>query len=160
MRPHVALFALLLAAPLAAEPQERIPGEHWMRYADPADAGFDARALEEAHETWKRISSSAFMVVADGAVVVGWGDLERRFMCHSVRKSFLSALFGIYVDRGQIGIAADVEADRDLRQPAVRALRLHVGHALDAVDGLFERRGDGRLHRPRALAEPVDGTNP
>lgn len=46
--------------------------------------------------------SSAFLVVADGAVVAAWGEVGRRFMCHSVRKSFLSALYGIYWDRGQI----------------------------------------------------------
>jgi CubicO group peptidase (beta-lactamase class C family) len=81
---------------------ERVPGEHWMRYADPAEAGFDAAQLETARATWEGLPSSAFMVIADGAVVAAWGDVSRRFMCHSVRKSFMSALYGIVWDRGDI----------------------------------------------------------
>jgi CubicO group peptidase (beta-lactamase class C family) len=53
--------------------------------------------------------SSAFLVIADGAVVAAWGDVDRRFMCHSVRKSFLSALYGIYWDRGEIALNMTLE---------------------------------------------------
>jgi CubicO group peptidase (beta-lactamase class C family) len=81
---------------------QRVPGERWMRYADPAEAGFDAERLEAAHRAWEELPSSAFMVVSDGAVVAAWGDASRRFMCHSVRKSFMSALYGIYWDRREI----------------------------------------------------------
>ncbi|HZD05420.1 MAG TPA: serine hydrolase, partial [Longimicrobiales bacterium] len=81
---------------------QRIPGEHWMRYADVEEAGFDAAGLDAARATWEALPSSAFMVVVDGAVVAAWGDMGRRFMCHSVRKSFMSALYGIYWDRGDI----------------------------------------------------------
>jgi CubicO group peptidase (beta-lactamase class C family)/predicted negative regulator of RcsB-dependent stress response len=73
-----------------------------MSYADPAEAGFDAARLEAARTTWEGIPSSAFLVVSNGAVVAAWGDVDRRFMCHSVRKSFMSALYGIYWDRGEI----------------------------------------------------------
>jgi CubicO group peptidase (beta-lactamase class C family) len=73
-----------------------------MSYADPAEAGFDAARLEAARVTWEGIPSSAFLVVSDGAVVAARGDVDRRFMCHSVRKSFMSALYGIYWDRGEI----------------------------------------------------------
>ena len=73
-----------------------------MQFANPSEAGFDVEKLEAMHETWKSLPSSAFMVIADGAVVAAWGETERRFMCHSVRKSFLSAVFGIYWDRDQI----------------------------------------------------------
>jgi CubicO group peptidase (beta-lactamase class C family) len=73
-----------------------------MVFTDPADAGFDAEKLAAAKATWEELPSSAFMVIADGAVVAAWGDVERRFMCHSVRKSFLSAIFGVYWDKGEI----------------------------------------------------------
>jgi CubicO group peptidase (beta-lactamase class C family) len=73
-----------------------------MRYADVEQAGFDPAKLEAARQTWEGLPSSAFLVIADGAVVAAWGEVERRFMCHSVRKSFLSALYGIYWERGQI----------------------------------------------------------
>ena len=73
-----------------------------MSYADPAEASFDAAGLEAAREIWDGLPSSAFLVISDGAVVAAWGDVDRRFMCHSVRKSFMSALYGIYWDEGVI----------------------------------------------------------
>jgi CubicO group peptidase (beta-lactamase class C family) len=80
-----------------------------MRYTDVADAGFDAARLEAARETWEAMPSAAFMVIADGAVVAAWGDVDRRYMCHSVRKSFLSALYGVYWDRGEIDLNMTLE---------------------------------------------------
>ena len=44
----------------------------------------------------------------------------------------------LHVHRGQVGIAPDVEVDVDGADAAVRARRLHVGHALDAVHDLLE----------------------
>jgi CubicO group peptidase (beta-lactamase class C family) len=99
------ITALLLAAPAAGRAQaigDRFPGDHWMRYTDVAQAGFDPAKLEAARQRWEQLPSSAFFIVADGAVVAAWGEVERRFMCHSVRKSFLSALYGIYWDKGEI----------------------------------------------------------
>ncbi len=100
-RTFLCLF-LGIALALPALAGERVPGEVWLRYADPAQAGFDPARLEQARQTWESLPSSAFMVVADGAVVAAWGEVDRRFMCHSVRKSFLSALYGVYWDQGRI----------------------------------------------------------
>ena len=44
------------------------------------------------------------MVVFDGAVLAHWGPIERRYLCHSMRKSLLSALFGEHVARGTIDL--------------------------------------------------------
>lgn len=96
------LFLIALTCVVAAFAGDRVPGEQWMRYADPADAGFDAAGLEAAREIWEGLPSSAFLVISDGAVVSAWGEVDRRFMCHSVRKSFMSALYGVYWDRGVI----------------------------------------------------------
>ena len=93
--------ALLFLAPVALA-GDRVPGEHWERYADPAQVGFDADTLSALREQWEALDSSAFLIVHDGAIVASWGEVDRRFMCHSVRKSFLSALYGVYHDRGAI----------------------------------------------------------
>ena len=81
-----------------------IPKQNWMKYANPQDAGFSLEKLEKARQYWDSTQSAACMVVHRGAVVAAWGEIERRFMCHSVRKSLLSALYGIYVDAGVIDI--------------------------------------------------------
>ena len=45
------------------------------------------------------------------------------------------------VDLREVLVARDVERDVDRRHAAIGARRRHVGHAFDAVDGLFERGG-------------------
>ncbi|MEM7584246.1 MAG: serine hydrolase [Acidobacteriota bacterium] len=158
----VALLAALSAAPLNAAqraPGERVPGEQWMQYVDPADAGFDAARLAAAKQQWQELPSSAFMVIADGAVVANWGETERRFMCHSVRKSFLSALFGIYWDRGEIELnktMADVgidEAGEGLLESEKQARILDL---LKARSGVFHPAAyAGRTDsRPRGSEGP------
>ena len=152
-------FALLVAAPLAAGPQERVPGERWMRYVDPAEAGFDPRELEAAHATWESLPSSAFLVIADGAVVAGWGDLERRFMCHSVRKSFMSALYGIYYDRGEIELdktLADLGIDDEPDPLLESEKRARIVDLLQARSGVFHPAAyAGRTDsRPRGSEGP------
>jgi len=151
------MLLLFFAAPAMAA--DRVPGEHWMRYADPADAGFDPAALEAAKAAWKSMPSSAFMVVADGAVVAAWGDVSRRFMCHSVRKSFLSALYGIYWDRGEIELnktLADLGID-DAPDPLLPSERqARILDLLKARSGVFHPAAyAGRADsRPRGSEGP------
>jgi hypothetical protein len=96
------VFVISVFFALSTMAGERVPADHWLRYADPADAGFDPVKLAAAKEKWQAMDSSAFMIVADGAVVAAWGEVERRFMCHSVRKSFMSGLYGVYWDQGNL----------------------------------------------------------
>ena len=58
------------------------------------------------------------------------------------------------VNGGDVGIARHVERDGDLADAAVRAGRGHVEHALDAVDGLLERRASPPF-RPSRRWRPV-----
>jgi CubicO group peptidase (beta-lactamase class C family) len=139
MRRAQCLIAILGIA-VAGLAAERVPGEQWMSYVDPTEAGFDADLLEAAHRTWQDLPSSAFMVVADGAVVAGWGDVSRRFMCHSVRKSFLSALYGVYWDREEIELnktLADLGID-DLDDGLLEAeKKARILDLLKARSGVF-----------------------
>jgi CubicO group peptidase (beta-lactamase class C family) len=41
-------------------------------------------------------------------VVAAWGEIDRRFQTHSVRKSLISALIGIYVDEGKVDLSRTV----------------------------------------------------
>ncbi|MBT8395588.1 MAG: serine hydrolase [Gemmatimonadetes bacterium] len=110
--PLLWVLLLLLSVPVAVSGQAaelRFPGDGWERFVNVQEAGFDPVRLEAARTTWESMPSSAFMVIADGAVVAAWGDVGRRFMCHSVRKSFLSALYGIYWDRGDIDLNMTLE---------------------------------------------------
>ena len=52
---------------------------------------------------------SALMIVTDGKVVAEWGNTASRYKTHSVRKAFLSALYGIGVAEGRIDLTSTLE---------------------------------------------------
>jgi CubicO group peptidase (beta-lactamase class C family) len=156
------ILAVVLATPEAGLGQavgHRFPGDRWMRYADVEQAGFDAAKLAAAREAWEGLPSAAFMVIADGAVVAAWGEVERRFMCHSVRKSFLSALYGIYWDRGQIELnktLADLGIDDEPDPLLESEKRARILDLLKARSGVFHPAAyAGRTDtRPRGSEGP------
>ncbi len=90
-------------------PSKRFPGATWDRFSDPEEVGFDPARLAAAKAYWQTIGSSAAMLIYRGAVVAAWGDVDRRFKCHSVRKSLLSALYGIHVDKGGIDLSKTLD---------------------------------------------------
>jgi CubicO group peptidase (beta-lactamase class C family) len=95
----ILLLLLLATGAIAQNPQEA-----WEQYKTPEEAGWSSEKLEQAKELYDSLDAAAFMIVYDGKVLVSWGDVKRRYMCHSVRKSFLSALYGTHVDDGSIDL--------------------------------------------------------
>ncbi len=80
------------------------PVETWMRYETPEEAGWSSKKLSRVEKLSNRAGSAAVMVIYDGAILAQWGQTDRRFMCHSVRKSLLSALYGIAVEEGKVDL--------------------------------------------------------
>jgi len=72
----------------------------------PEEAGFSSQRLLAARAQFDRIGSAAFMALHDGRVFVSWGNVERRFSVHSMRKTLLGSLYGIAVARGQMDTSA------------------------------------------------------
>jgi CubicO group peptidase (beta-lactamase class C family) len=48
---------------------------------------------------------AAYLVVTDGKIVFEWGNTANNFFAHSMRKSLLSGLYGIYVAEGRIDLS-------------------------------------------------------
>jgi CubicO group peptidase (beta-lactamase class C family) len=145
-------FGSGLAAPA------RVPGERWMAYASPEEAGFSSEKLAEAHEYWESIGSSAVFVVVDGAVLVDWGETARRFRCHSVRKSFMSGLYGIHVDNGNIDLEKTLEQLGIDDEPPLTAEE----KTARIVDLLSARSGVYKLaaYEPPQNPKPPRGSHP
>jgi CubicO group peptidase (beta-lactamase class C family) len=80
------------------------PGKHWNEPAA-SPAGWSADKLDIARRQARSIGSTAVMVIDDGKVVAAWGDPGKKVFLHSVRKSLVSALYGIAVRDGKIGLA-------------------------------------------------------
>ena len=60
--------------------------------------------LHAAETFAKEIETAAVLVLHHGRIVFSFGDITHKYMCHSIRKPFLSALYGIYVKKGIIDI--------------------------------------------------------
>jgi CubicO group peptidase (beta-lactamase class C family) len=72
------------------------PGKTWER-ADPADMGWSTSKLKAARDYARELGSTAVLIVQDGRIVASWGDSRRKVRTNSVRKSFISALYGLAV---------------------------------------------------------------
>jgi len=82
------------------------PGESWAHHRTPEAAGFDAGALQSAETVADDAGAAAVVIVVDGKLVAAWGDPEGRYPCHSIRKSFIAALFGPAVAGGYLDLDA------------------------------------------------------
>jgi CubicO group peptidase (beta-lactamase class C family) len=100
------LFLALLLGPGQTASPPAAPAGEWRQYERPEAAGFSSAALEEARLAAERAGSAAVLAVHRGHVLAAWGEVERRFECHSVRKSLVSALVGIHVERGTLALDA------------------------------------------------------
>lgn len=81
--------------------QSPFPGAEWTSAA-PATQGFSQEGIDRAVGYAKQEGSTSGMIVHNGLVVAEWGDVSRKSNLYSVRKSFMSALIGIAIARGQI----------------------------------------------------------
>jgi CubicO group peptidase (beta-lactamase class C family) len=78
------------------------PGAEWEKIADPASVGWSPAALEAARAELSKLSTTGFMAVVDGRVLMEYGDVTVVSYLASVRKSVLSMLFGNYVASGKV----------------------------------------------------------
>ena len=102
--PLLLLVLLLITPAVNASPAEK--KDDWEAYKTPEEAGFSSEKIQIARDYWEtlRPDAGATIVVYKGKILVAWGEVSYKYMCHSVRKSFLSALYGIHVDEGNIDL--------------------------------------------------------
>ncbi|MCF7687032.1 MAG: serine hydrolase [Cephaloticoccus sp.] len=140
------------------ENRDRFPCKDWMQYVDVAEAGFSAERLARAKTYWEHRDSSAFMAVSGGAVIASWGEVDRRFLCHSVRKSLLSALYGVYGEKidleltlGELGIDDEPALTQEEKQARIVDL-------LSARSGIYHEAaaasGEMIANRPARGSQP------
>lgn len=80
------------------------PEKDWYKYQNPEDGGFSSERLAQVKNYYDSTNAKALMIISHGNVVACWGDIEKRYKCHSIRKSLLSGLYGIYFKKGLIDI--------------------------------------------------------
>jgi CubicO group peptidase (beta-lactamase class C family) len=111
----------------------------WLQYKDVKQAGFSQEMLDSVSTTFDQMRSASLMVIYKGKVLMSLGDPSRRFMCHSIRKSFMSAMYGIYLEKG------DLSLDKSLRELGIQdresltetELGATVKHLISARSGIY-----------------------
>ena len=106
----------------------------------PEEAGFSSERLRAARAHFDQIGSAAFMALHDGRVFVSWGNVDRKYSLHSVRKALLGALYGIAVARGEIDTSATLAAlGIDDIPPSLTAeeRQARVIHMLKSQSGVY-----------------------
>jgi CubicO group peptidase (beta-lactamase class C family) len=100
----VRLILAIIVTLVAAAATHAEPGEHWQT-AD-STAGLSAEGLKAVQDYGKAEKPTAVMLVRDGHVIASFGDVRRKVNMQSVRKSLLSALYGIAISEGRISLAS------------------------------------------------------
>lgn len=92
---------------------ELIPGRTWDRPAAPETIGWSTTKLQLADQFARGLSTDAYLVVDQGMLIHEYGGTSRATNVHSIRKSVLSLLIGVYADRGAITLTRSM-ADLDI----------------------------------------------
>jgi CubicO group peptidase (beta-lactamase class C family) len=161
----------LTAAPQAAQAQtgsrvadahKTFPAQSWQVVSSPEKAGWSNEKLAVAHQYADSIHSSAVMIVQGGRVIDEWGDIDKKINGYSMRKSLLSALYGIYAAEGKIDVNETLEQagidetndpltkeERQARIVDLLRARSGVYHQVDFETALMKR-----LRPPRGSHAP------
>ena len=137
------------------------PKGPWLQYKNNETAGFSTQKLEAAKAQFKKMRSSSLMVVHQGKVVAAWGDVSRRFLAHSIRKSLMSAMYGIYEEKGRIDLNKTLQAlgIDDLQGLSDQEKQATVQNLITARSGIYhpaayEPKSMKRNRPQRGSAQP------
>jgi len=129
------------------------PGRVWKRISSKEESEWSSPKLEIAQQYAESIHASSVIVAQCGRLVSEWGDPGKKITTFSVRKSLISALYGIYSAEGKIDINETLEQagiddsplpltheERQARIVDLLRARSGVYHAVDfEVD--FQKKG-------------------
>ena len=103
--------ALGQSVPAKGKSSDSFPGPSWSQIGLLEKAGWSGERLAAARQFAETdsIRTSAVMIIQGGEVVDQWGDFDKKIDVYSVRKSLISALYGIYSSEGVIDINATLE---------------------------------------------------
>ncbi len=115
------------------------PGSEWQQVDDVGNFGWDAGKLDDAYAFFDEYDMASLMIVDDGRLIGARGCTTDRWYVASIRKSFMSATYGKYVDAGEIDLSASladlgIEENNTTLTPQQQAAT--VGHVLVSSTGV------------------------
>jgi CubicO group peptidase (beta-lactamase class C family) len=73
-----------------------------IEHIDPVEKNFSANKLDSLDKFLENAGSSSLLILVDGKVVHEWGDISNKHLIHSIRKTLLNSLYGIFIGNGTI----------------------------------------------------------
>jgi CubicO group peptidase (beta-lactamase class C family) len=158
------IFLVLIGwlAPMTRGADRVWPSPTWTKAEDPAALGWSVGKLATAEDYSRAYAPTAVMIVQDGKVIASWGDVAHKVNIRSMRKSLLSALYGIAVadkrirlDRtiGELGIddrapsLSETEKQATIRDLLMARSGVYHAAAYEAPD-MKARRPQRGSHSP------------
>lgn len=147
----ISLVGLFMYVYFTAEEAEETT---WEQHESLDEAGFNPEAVDQVRTYYDSINSTAAIVISEGKVLFNWGDVTKNTNAHSIRKSFLSALYGIEIDRGTFRMfdtLNDYEVD-DQNPLTTIEKQANLSHLMTSSSGVYLPAGEEswgmRLARP------------
>ncbi|UCE19266.1 MAG: serine hydrolase [Gemmatimonadota bacterium] len=91
------------------DPTSSTKDDNELEYVTPEEVGYSSDKLDEAEQFAEQSGYAAIMALHDGKVFFSWGEITKNYNCHSIRKPFLSALYGMHVEQGHIDLDATMD---------------------------------------------------
>jgi CubicO group peptidase (beta-lactamase class C family) len=143
--------------------QNNWPAKSWAKAKSPEELGWSSEKLRQARQLAGTFDTAAVVIVDDGIVVDEWGEIDKKFNVHSIRKSFLSALYGLAVKEAKINLNSTMaELGIDDNEPALTTeeKQARVIDLLKARSGiyhpaLYETAGM-KAAKPKRSSHPPD----
>lgn len=135
------IILILLILVLSTNVNSQNPKENWEKYKHIEQSGFSIEKLAIAKTYYDSLKSSAFLIIQNGKVVADWGDVNRRFILHSVRKGILNSLYGVYSENGTIDLNKTIGeigiTDKDSLSELEKSAK--IIHLLKVRSGIYHK---------------------
>lgn len=105
----IGLLSISIFISCSKDPTSSAKDDNQLEYVTPEKVGYSSEKLVEAKQFAEQSGYAAIMALHDGKVFFSWGEITKNYWCHSIRKPFLSALYGIHVEQGNINLDATLE---------------------------------------------------
>ncbi len=148
MKNSISILFLLTSLLLSAQ---NYPKKNWSQYQYVEEAGFSKEKLDDIEKMHKNLKGETLLVIYDGSIVLSIGDPSRKLMDHSMRKSYVSALYGIYTEKGAINLNETLEeiGIDDLQSLSPEEKKATVEDLLSARSGVYHPAA----YSPRGMSE-------
>ncbi len=128
-----------MSIPVPLGAAETFPGAKWDKASSAEAFGWSGQKFKAADDFARTLQTDAYLVVDRGTIVHQYGATSRPTNIHSMRKSILSVLMGIGLDRGQVDLSKTlVQLDIDDRGGLSAVERqATVRQLLEARSGIY-----------------------